>query len=74
MQGYTMGSVDWARSSRDARTRVKKALLNYEYVQSRNTEAELQSAIAEWETVLDSWTEEFRTLVELGAEKPFGRP
>lgn len=67
-----MESVNWARSSREARARVKSALLNYEFVQSRNTAAELQSAIAEWEALLDGWTEDFQTLVEMGAERPLG--
>lgn len=69
-----MRSVDWVRSSREARARVKNALLNYEYVQSRNTAAELHAAIAEWENVLDGWTKDFRTLVDMGAERPLGVP
>jgi len=69
-----MRSVDWARSSREARARVKNALLNHEHVQSRNTAAELRSAIAEWENVLDGWTEDFRTLVDMGADRLLGVP
>jgi hypothetical protein len=71
VRGVHMGSgEDWARSSREARARVRLALLNYEFVQSRHTQAALHSAIADWEKTLDGWTEDFRALVESRSKMP----
>jgi hypothetical protein len=66
-----MGVVgDWAVSSREARARVKSALVNYEFVQTSATELALRSAIAEWDKILDRWTDDFQSLVELRSERP----